>query len=267
MPVALPERASVAACSVRGAHPNDSPTDSPATLRAPARACQHRAVPADAPAPAPRASFGQLLRNYRRSVSPGRIVKVLLEEYLGTLLRSWPGVEGFALRYALYKLIFRQLDGFCYLYPGARLSHAYGIAAGRNLMINAGAFVYGRGGLRIGDWVMIGPGAVIVTSQHRFDDPRVPMMFLGHAEAPVTIGSDVWIGANAVVLPGVRIADGCVVSAGAVVTHDTEPWSIVGGAPARRIGERPRLPDGTPTDRPSAPDGSWPRPTARPGPG
>ncbi len=233
-----------------------APSSTHSTLRAAARACQHRAVPADAPAPFPRASFAQLLRNYRRSVSPGRIVKVLLEEYLGTLLRSWPGVEGFAMRYALYKLIFRRLDGFCYLYPGARLSHAYGIAAGRNLMVNAGAFVYGRGGLTIGDWVMIGPGVVIVTSQHRFDDPRVPMMFLGHVEAPVTIGSDVWIGANAVVLPGVRIADGCVVSAGAVVTRDTEPWSIVGGAPARQIGERPRLPDGTPADRPATPDGA-----------
>ncbi len=200
----------------------------------------------------PEASFGQLLRNYRRSMPPGRLFKVFLEEYLGTLIRSWPGVEGFAMRYGLYKLIFKRLDGFCYLYPGARLSHAYGIAAGRNLMVNGGAFLYGRGGLEIGDHVMIGPNAVIVSSQHRFDDPRVPMAFLGHIEAPVTIGSDVWIGANAVVLPGVRIADHTVVSAGAVVTHDTEPWSIVGGIPARRIGERPRLPEASSADSSAA---------------
>ena len=56
----------------------------------------------------------------------------------------------------------------------------------------------------------------------------------------MTIGSDVWLGANAVVLPGVTIADGTVVSAGAVVTKDTEPYSIVGGIPATKIGMRPR---------------------------
>lgn len=58
--------------------------------------------------------------------------------------------------------------------------------------------------------------------------------------APTVIGDDVWIGANAVVLAGVRVASGTVVAAGAVVASDTEAWSIVGGVPARAIGERPR---------------------------
>jgi len=196
--------------------------------------------------PDARVSFRQLLANYARSVPPGRLAKVFAEEYLGTFLRSLPGVEGFVLRYLLYRCLFRRLGGFCYVYPGARLSHTYGISAGRNLMINAGAFVYGRGGLTFGDHVMIGPNAVIVSSQHRFDDPSVPMVYLGHAAAPVTIGSDVWIGANAVILPGVTVADGTVVSAGAVVTRDTEPYSIVGGVPAARIGMRPRLAEGAP---------------------
>lgn len=188
-----------------------------------------------------RPSFRRLLQNYLKSVPPIRLAKVFAEEYLGTFLRGLPGVEGFVLRYLLYRVLFRRLDGFCYVYPGARLSHTYGISAGRNLMINAGAFVYGRGGLSFGDHVMIGPNAVIVSSQHRFDDPSVPMVFLGHATDPVSIGSDVWIGANAVILPGVNVADGTVVSAGAVVTRDTEPYSIVGGVPAARIGMRPRL--------------------------
>ena len=112
---------------------------------------------------------------------------------------------------------------------------------GRNFHVNAGAFLYGRGGLTIGDHVMVGPNVVVVSSQHRFDDPRVPMVYLGHREAPVTIGSDVWLGANAVVLPGVTIADGTVVSAGAVVTRDTEAYTIVGGIPATPIGSRPRI--------------------------
>lgn len=189
-----------------------------------------------------RQTFRQLIRNFVRSVPPARLAKVFAEEYLGTLVRSWPGVEGFVMRYGLYRMLFQRLDGFCYVYPGARLSHTYGISAGRNLMINGGAFIYGRGGLRFGDHVMIGPNAVIVSSQHRFDDPTVEMVFQGHQTDFVDIGSDVWIGANAVVLPGVTIADGTVVSAGAVVTRDTEPYSIVGGVPAAKIGMRPRLP-------------------------
>jgi maltose O-acetyltransferase len=188
-----------------------------------------------------RPSFRQLIRNYLNSVPPARLAKVFAEEYLGTFLRSLPGVEGFVLRYLLYRVLFQRLDGFCYLYPGARLSHTYGISAGRNLMVNAGAFLYGRGGLRFGDDVMVGPNAVIVSSQHRFDDPRVPMVYQGHKTDFVDIGSDVWIGANVVILPGVTVADGTVISAGAVVTRDTEPYSIVGGIPATRIGMRPRL--------------------------
>ena len=191
------------------------------------------------PVPAP-PTFRTLLRNYLRSVSPGRVLAVVAEEYVGTLLRPLPGIEGFTLRWLLYKALCRHLGGFCYIYPGARLSHVYGMSIGRNFHVNAGAFLYGRGGLTIGDHVMVGPNAVIVSSQHRYDDPRLPMVLLGHQTAPVTIGSDVWVGANAVVLPGVRVGDGTIVSAGAVVTQDTEPFTIVGGVPARVIGERPR---------------------------
>jgi acetyltransferase-like isoleucine patch superfamily enzyme len=187
-------------------------------------------------------TLSELLRNYRSSVPLKDRARVWVEEWIGFLVRSIPGVIGFGLRYLLYKALFQRLDGICYIYAGARLSHSYGIRCGRELMVNAGAFLYGRGGLTIGDWVMIGPNVVIVSSQHRFDDPRVPMMFLGQRAAAVTIGSDVWLGANAVVLPGVTIADGTVVSAGAVVTKDTEPYSIVGGIPATKIGMRPRLP-------------------------
>ena len=179
--------------------------------------------------------------NYLRTVPPRRLLAVAAEEYLGTLLRPLPGLEGFALRYLLYKGLCRRLGGFCYIYPGARLSHTYGMDVGRNLHVNAGAFLYGRGGLTIGDDVMIGPNVVVVSSQHRFDDPRLPMVAQGHRGDPVSIGTDVWLGANAVVLPGVRVADGTVVSAGAVVTRDTEAYSIVGGVPAARIGARPRV--------------------------
>ena len=57
-------------------------------------------------------------------------------------------------------------------------------------------------------------------------------------EKPVTIGNDVWIGDRVVILPGVNIGDGCIISAGAAVTHDVPAYSIAGGVPAKVIGKR-----------------------------
>jgi acetyltransferase-like isoleucine patch superfamily enzyme len=56
--------------------------------------------------------------------------------------------------------------------------------------------------------------------------------------SPVIIGNDVWIGSNAIILQGCKIGDGAVIAAGAVVTHDISPYSIVGGVPAKKIKDR-----------------------------
>ncbi len=181
------------------------------------------------------------VRRFLRTLEPRQMATVWAEDFLGMLIRPIPGFTGFALRWALYRCLFARLGGFSFIYKGVYFEHCYGIDAGRNLHVSAGAVLYGRGGLHLGDDVMIGHYATIYSSQHRWDgeDPSLPMIHQGHRSAPVWIGDDVWIGAHAVVLPGVRIATGTVVAAGAVVTSDTEPYSIVGGVPARPIGRRP----------------------------
>jgi maltose O-acetyltransferase len=180
-----------------------------------------------------------VVRNFFAAHSVRQLVSLALEEYVGALLRSLPGFEGMFLRAVFYRRLFARLDGFAFLYPGVRLDHCHAIRAGRCLAINSGAYVSGRGGLTLGDNVLIGPNAVVVSSQHRWDLSDRPIIAQGHRMAPTTIGDDVWIGANAVVLPGVTIATGTVVSAGAVVTKSTEPYTIVGGVPATAIGRRP----------------------------
>jgi galactoside O-acetyltransferase len=194
---------------------------------------------AEQPTVAAQSVAGQI-RRFARSHSLRQLVTVWVEEWVGALFRPLPDVIGFGLRYALYRLLFARLDGFCFIYPGARLMHTYGIRAGRNLHMHGGAFIDARGGLTIGSHVLIGPNAVIVTSRHHWTDPSLPIVLQGHLPEPVTIGDDVWIGANVVITAGVTIATGTVVGAGAVVTDDTTPYSIVGGVPARPIGERPR---------------------------
>ena len=95
------------------------------------------------------------------------------------------------------------------------------------------------GPVTIGDYVMMGPEVVIYTSGHKFDQTDVPMMMQGSTEPkPVVIGNDVWIGRRAMIMPGVTIGDGCVIAAGAVVTKDVAPYSVVGGVPARVLKSR-----------------------------
>lgn len=185
-------------------------------------------------------SVGHEVRRYLATLSWRSRALASLEDWLGWLVRSLPGAVGFGARYLLAKLLFARVDGVVFIYPGARLMHGYAIRVGANVRINTGAFIDARGGLTIGAGVLIGPNVVVVTSQHRWDDPSLPIVAQGHAVAPVDIGSDVWIGGNAVITPGVRIGTGAVVGAGAVVTHDVPPYAIVAGVPARVIGERPR---------------------------
>lgn len=87
----------------------------------------------------------------------------------------------------------------------------------------------------IGKNVIMGPDVKIYTRNHKFDRLDEPIQYQGHTEESVHIGNDVWLGANAIILPGVTIGDHSIVAAGSVVTKDIPPFAIVGGIPAKVI--------------------------------
>ncbi len=91
------------------------------------------------------------------------------------------------------------------------------------------------GPVSIGSHVNLAQGIVVTALNHNFDDATLRIDQQGVSTRPVTIGDDVWIGANAVVLPGVSIGSHCVVAAGAVVTKDVPDGCVVGGVPAKVI--------------------------------
>lgn len=96
-----------------------------------------------------------------------------------------------------------------------------------------------NGTCTIGDYVMMGTDVVVITRNHSFERTDIPMMHQGfEEEKPVVIGNDVWIGDRAIILSGVNVGDGAIIAAGAVVTHDVPPYTIVAGIPARVIKER-----------------------------
>jgi len=107
------------------------------------------------------------------------------------------------------------------------------INIGDNVVINRHVYLDGRIGLRIKNNVSISPEVYILSMEH---DPNNP--FFATRGGEVIIDDHVWIGARAIILPGVHIGEGAVVAAGAVVTRDVEPYQIVGGVPARLIAER-----------------------------
>jgi acetyltransferase-like isoleucine patch superfamily enzyme len=101
--------------------------------------------------------------------------------------------------------------------------------------VNDGVRLDTSAGITIGDNVAIGHGVAIVTSSHEIGDRHRRSMALT-AES-VVIGSGSWIGARAVILPGVTVGEGAIVAAGAVVVRSVAPSTLVGGAPARLISE------------------------------
>lgn len=167
----------------------------------------------------------------RKALADWRFATVL---YLANRWIAW--LPSHALREALWRGLLRMdLAPGSSIHMGCRLTTIGGVAIGAGTTIDQGALLDGRGGLTIGMGVATGPDVYLLTADH---DPQSPT-FAGRT-APVVIGDRAWLGTRAMVLPGVTVGEGAVVAAGAVVTRDVAPYTIVGGVPARVIGERNR---------------------------
>lgn len=113
-----------------------------------------------------------------------------------------------------------------YAHPLDRLQIGQGVA------ISAFVHIVANGGVSIGDNTIIASAVQITSSTH---DYHIQPFRSQRTDAPVTIGRNVWIGAAAVVLPGITVGDDSVIGAGSVVTQDVPPNTVVAGAPARVV--------------------------------
>jgi len=105
-----------------------------------------------------------------------------------------------------------------------------GISLGDYVSIAAFVHIWGNGGVRVGRRTMIGSHVAITSITHDYRDPE---MWRTQVLKPVDVGEDVWIGAHAVILPGVTVGNGAVIAAGSIVLQDVPAGSIVAGVPAR----------------------------------
>ena len=122
------------------------------------------------------------------------------------------------------------------LFPPLTADFGRNLRLGERVFINSGCRFQDQGGITIGDDCLIGHDVVLATLNHDMDPSRRADLH----PAPIVIGSRVWIGAKATVLPGVTIGEDAVVGAGSVVTKDVPAGTVVVGSPARVVSEVPR---------------------------
>ena len=131
----------------------------------------------------------------------------------------------------------RRHGGNVYIGAGCIFNPPANIEVGSHVYFGANCVIQSvHGDIVIGSHVMFGPGVHIHGGNHKIDDLDGYMDEATKRygdDPPVVICDDVWIGANAIILPGVTVGEGAVVGAGAVVTHDVEPYSVVAGNPAK----------------------------------
>lgn len=162
----------------------------------------------------------------------------LLTSTWGGILTSLPNINP----YCRWRLRYWQRKGYqfadsCLIYRNVYFLGR--VVMGRECSISDNCFINGGNeGVELGNYVMIAPNCVITAFNHGVNDLRIPMLKQPWTHAKIVIEDDVWIGSNCSILAGVRIGKGSIVGAGAVVTKNVAPYSIVGGVPARLIRSR-----------------------------
>lgn len=120
------------------------------------------------------------------------------------------------------------------IYGMARIYVPRAVAIGRNVSINDFVHIWGAGGVTIGDDTLVAAHTVITSQTHDAEALGRGVLYRQtHFVRKVVIGKNVWIGSAAVILPGITVGDDSIVAAGAVVTKDVPPKTLVGGIPAQ----------------------------------
>ncbi len=165
--------------------------------------------------------------------SKNRIKNIWLDLWLLMLYEIGMNVPFHSARNFFYRISGMKIGKDSYIHMWARFFNPAGIEIGNGSIIGDHAFLDGRAPLKIGSNVDIASHVLIYNSEHDVNSEGFDPI-----EEEVEIGDYTFIGPRVTILPGVKIGKGAVVGAGAVVTKDVQPFEIVGGVPAQKIGER-----------------------------
>lgn len=160
-------------------------------------------------------------------------VNTILLEFMLMILRCVGYFPSYLVRCFLYRLAGIKIGDGSAIHMFASFYNPSNIVIGNDTIIGEWAVLDGRGKLEIGDHVDIASNVMIYNGEHDINDENFKAVF-----APVIVEDYVFVGPRAIILPGVTVGKGAVIGAGAVVTRNVESFKIVGGVPAKEIGER-----------------------------
>ena len=186
--------------------------------------------------------------------------KLLFQIYI-SILSSIPTEIGKRLRYIDYKPLFKRVNGRFSIDTGVTIMGFENITLGSNVAFMKNSYVYAHdegelviddnftmnsnsqlgasfGKIIIGNDCAIAPNCVLRASNHTFDNPNIPSREQGHTYGEIIIEDDVWISSNCVITADTKIGKSSIIGAGSVVTKNVEPYSILGGVPAKLIKKR-----------------------------
>ncbi len=164
-----------------------------------------------------------LIKSPEFQVMAARVVEVMA---LTSRLNALP-FEDEASKAALFEQILgRPLPPKATIYPPFYTEHGLRLELGERVFINQGCTFLDYAGIRLGAGTMIGPKATFITSGHPVDPEERHYYLTG---GPIEVGENVWVGAGATILPGVRIGRDAVIAAGAIVADDVPAASLVAG--------------------------------------
>ncbi len=164
---------------------------------------------------------------------PGGFIKRMLWYIVEMLFISTRFPFPSSLKITLLKIFGTKAGKGIVIKPNVKIKYPWFLEIGNNVWIGEGVWIDNLTEVKIGNNVCISQGAYIMTGNHNYKKVTFDLMI-----EPVIIEDGVWIGAKAVICPGVKLKNHSVISAGSVITHDTEPYTIYQGIPAKEIRKR-----------------------------
>jgi len=164
-------------------------------------------------------------------------------EFLECLL-NWPTKIGFILRATVYSKVLKKAPlsfsrrTIIKWYRNIRITDPGKMEVGAGTSIERGNLFMSEGGITIGRDVLLAPYCKLITHQHTFREPDKSIYDQEMEYGPIVIEDGAWIGAGAIVLPGIRIGKGAIVGAGSVVIRNVPALEIWAGNPAKKIRDR-----------------------------
>lgn len=167
---------------------------------------------------------------YSSPWSRKQAILIRVWEVVWTLFVRWLPKPFYHWHVMLLKMFGCKIHGHVYIAPSCRIYAPWLLEMKSRSCLGSRSEVYNLGPVTVGERTTIAQYAYICNGTHDLSNPILPLLV-----GDIEIGNDVFVGAKAIILPGIKLGDGSVVGAGAVLTKDTEPFMIYAGNPARKI--------------------------------